>query len=68
VAAKEIVFAHISLCEAYIDFMVVAISMFLGSRNPCRALLIVLANFVKAVIMNSKMATKKLVFLAYIVG
>jgi hypothetical protein len=37
-----------------------------GSRNPLRPLLIILANFVMAAIMNSKMAANKTSVLAYL--
>jgi hypothetical protein len=52
-------FAHISVSEAHIDFMLVSRHMYSGSRNPLRALLTLLANCVTAAIMNSKMAANK---------
>jgi hypothetical protein len=59
-------FAHISICEAYIDFMLVSKPMFSGSMHPLRALLIILADLVTAAVLNFKMAVNKTSILAYL--
>jgi hypothetical protein len=63
---KKLCFAHLSVCEAHIDFMLVSKPMLSGSMNPLRVLLILLANFVKADIMNSKMAANNNNVLVYL--
>jgi hypothetical protein len=59
-------FAHISVSEAHIDFILVSKSMFSGSMHPLRALLIMLADLVTAAVLNFKMVVHKTSILAYL--
>jgi hypothetical protein len=63
---KKCCFAHISVSEAHIDFILVSKPMFSGSMHPLRAFLIMLADLVTVAVLNFKMAVNKTSILAYL--
>jgi hypothetical protein len=62
----KLCFAHISICEAYIDLILVSKPMFSGSMHPLRALLIILADLITAAVLNYTMAVNETRILAYL--
>ena len=58
--------SYLSLCKPHMDFVLVSRPRFSGSRNPLRALLIILADFIMAAILNFKMAANFISVLSYL--